>query len=53
MQPLPALVTLGDETQIEIILFVLHRSGSPRQVTQAFSWCKTSDSFANKICLWK
>jgi hypothetical protein len=49
MQPLLALATLGDGAKIVIILFVLHRSGSPRQVRSVFSRCKTSDSLLTKF----
>jgi hypothetical protein len=47
MQSLLALATLGDETQIEMILFVSHHLMGLRQARWAFSWCKTANNFAN------
>ncbi len=45
-----ALATLGDKTQIEMILLVLYHPRWPRQVRQAFFRCKTANSFVNKFC---
>jgi hypothetical protein len=52
-QPLLALATLGDATQIEMILIKLHCPRCPRPVRQVYLWYETADSFTNKLCQWK
>jgi hypothetical protein len=56
MQPLLALATLGDATQIEIIEMILYESYCPRlprPVRQVYLWYETADGFSNKLCYWK
>jgi len=52
MPALHAFATLCEVTQIDTILFVSYRPRWPRQVRQAFLWCKTSDSFAIKMPIY-
>jgi hypothetical protein len=52
MQPLLALATLGDATQIEMILFESHCPRWPRPVRQVYLWYETANDFANKFCQW-
>jgi hypothetical protein len=52
-QPLLALATLGDATQIEMILIKSHFPRWLRPVRQVYLWYKTADGFASKLCQWK